>query len=162
MAISTKNPGNNDIDDKLVVVGRIDVRKTHPNLYWLRMLLAIVCVLLGLNFLVSSLPWSWAEARAPTFLIYGMPPELWGATFLLLGATELLFLNVWRRLKPVRLCLSSSVFLFFAVGVGTCQPFYDGEGSLQLPIFYFALMLLHLPVIVEPFINPWMAARDEP
>lgn len=151
MAISTQGPGNNDIDDKLVVNGQIDVRKTHPNLYRMVMTLAVVCLLLGLNFLVLQ----------PTFLIFDMPNVLWGAIFLALGGTKIVFLNVLRRLKLVRIAMAAAVAYFLFLGFGTTQPFVEGEGSLQLPIMYFALALLYLPLLLEPFINPWTASREE-
>lgn len=137
------------IDAQLVVNGTINVRRTHPNLYWAVVILTGATIALGLNFLLLD----------PTFLIYGAPNQLWGAIFILLGASQFVFLNVVRRLKAVRATMAATVAYLLFLGVGTAEPFVEGSGSLQLPIMYLALAALQIPLVVEPFINPWTARR---
>jgi len=149
-AIETQSPGNNDIDNTLVINGSIRVRKTHPNLYRMIMLLAVLCLLLGLNFVVLH----------PTFLIYDQSNYLWGIIFFVIGTSQIVFLNFYPRLKMVRLSMSISVGYFLFLAMGTCQPFFAGVGSLQLPILYGAMAIIHLPLLFEPFINPWTAERE--
>jgi len=48
--------------------------------------------------------------------------------------------------------------LFF--GVGTAQPVLSGKTSAQLLVLYCGLAALQIPLLIEPFINPWTAKRD--
>lgn len=137
------------MDEGLVVVGTIDIRKTHPNLYWLVMILGGVGIALGLNFILNS----------PTFLIYAAPNVLWGVIFLALGVVKIIALNFYRRLRLVRAIMAFGVAYMMFLSFGTCQPFLEGSGSLQLPILYAGLSALQIPLLVEPFINPWTAKR---
>lgn len=137
------------IDSQLIVKGTINLWRTHPNLYLAVTTLAVINIALGLNFLLLD----------PTFLIYGSPNQLWGAIFLTLGGSKLLFLNVVRRLRAVRAIMAAAVAYLLFLGAGTTEPFFQGMGSLQLPIMYLSLAALQIPLIVEPFINPWTARR---
>jgi hypothetical protein len=139
-----------DIDHALIVNGQINIRKTHPNLYRIVMTFAILNIALGLNFWVLS----------PTFQIFNLPNSLWGTIFLVLGSAKLVFLNICRRLRLVRACVATAIAFMFFLGAGTMQPFFEGDGSLQLPILYFGCALLQFPMLVEPFLNPWTAKRD--
>lgn len=149
-ALTTFEPGQ-DIDAGLVVNGSINVRKTHPALYRLVMATAAVSVALGVNFLIFT----------PTFYVWDMPHELWATLFLAIGLGKIVFLNLYRSLRLTRATMTFAVayLLFFAAG--TMQPAIEGVGSLQLPILYagFAAVLAYL--LLEPFINPWTAKRDE-
>lgn len=138
-----------EIDAQLIVHGRINLWRTHPNLYLAVTTLAVVNIALGLNFLLLD----------PTFLIYGSPNQLWGAIFIALGVSKLVFLNVARRLRAVRAVMATAVAYLLFLGVGTAEPFYEGLGSLQLPILYVSLAALQIPLVIEPFINPWTAKR---
>lgn len=133
-----------------IVNGTIDVRKTHPNLWRSVMLYASVNMLLGLNFLVLQ----------PTFLIYDQSNYLWGVIFLAAGLAKVVFLNFYRSLRNVRLTMAFEVSFMFFIALGATQPFLEGEGSLQLPILYVGMALLELPMLIEPFVNPWTARRD--
>lgn len=123
----------------------IDIRKTHPNLYWQEMGLSLVYVLLGLNFIFLH----------PTFLIFERPNLLWGIVFLVLGGSEAIFLNFYRSPHLVRLCMAFSVGYMLLLCLGATQPFLEGNGSLQNPILYLALMIVQIPLLREPFVNPW-------
>ena len=129
----------------------INVHKTHPNLYLLIMLSAALNILLGLNFLFLH----------PTFLIYDQPNYLWGAIFIMLGIGKMVFLNIFRYLKFVRILIAMAFVFVMCIAYGTTQPFIEGEGSLQLPILYAGWAALQLALLFEPFINPWTAKRED-
>lgn len=129
--------------------GEIDIRKTHPNLYWLVMTLAAIGIALGLNFIINQ----------PTFKIYSAPNVLWGVLFLALGFGKIVALNVYRRLRLVRASIAFAVAYMMFLAAGTTQPFLEGSGSLQLPILYAGLAALQIPLLFEPFVNPWTAKR---
>lgn len=143
--------GTDALDQKLVVDGTIDIRRTHPNLYLMVMTLALVDVLLAANFYVLK----------PTFEVYHTTNWIWGAAFLALGVSKLWFLNVYRSLRAVRMTMACafSFVIFFAAG--TCEPWLDGEGSLQLPIMYLGMALIQVPMLLEPFLNPFTARRGD-
>ena len=141
----------NDLDAGLVVNGgRIDVRKTHPNLYLAVSTLALVSVALGVNFWVFN----------PAFQVYGASNRVWGSIFLLLGIGKLVFLNAYRRLPLLRATMAAAVAFMLFFGVGTLEPVLEGDASAQLLILYVGLSVLQIPLLLEPFINPWTARRD--
>lgn len=125
--------------------GTIDIRKTHPNLYWLVMILAVVQIALGCNFIFLD----------PTFPIYEAPNVLWGVLFLVIGFGKIISLNFYRRLRLVRGLMAFAVTYMMFLAFGTTQPFLEGVGSLQLPILYAGMSALQIPLLLEPFINPW-------
>jgi hypothetical protein len=127
--------------------GTINLRNTHPGLYRATMVAATASILLGLNFFFLT----------PTFQVYEASYTIWASVFLGLGVFKIVFLNARRNLKLVRLFMALSVSFLLFFGIGTMQPWIEGEGSLQLPILYLALALLQLPLLLEPFINPWTA-----
>lgn len=124
--------------------GEINVRKTHPNLYWVLMFLAATGIALGLNFILLQ----------PTFLIWDAPNVLWGAIFLVVSFARLIALNIYRRLRWVRATMFFSAAYMGFLAIGTSQPFIEGSGSLQLPIIYAGMTLLQVPLLFEPFVNP--------
>jgi hypothetical protein len=145
----TTAPSAPDIDEGLVVNGSIFIGRTHPNLYRTVMLFAVLSIALGLNFWIL----------APTFWIYDLPNALWGTIFLALGTAKIVFLNFYRRLRAVRATMAFAVAYFLFLSVGTGQPFVEGQGSLQLPFLYLFCAVIQIPLLLEPFINPWTARR---
>lgn len=139
-----------DIDKAIVVNGSIDIRKTHPNLYRGVMTLGVMDVLLAANFY-------WLN---PTFEVYHVKNWIWATVFLALGASKLVFLNLYRDLRCVRIAMAFNVSFIIFFAIGTCEPWLDGEGSLQLPILYTGIAVSQLWLLVEPFIQPWTAKRD--
>jgi hypothetical protein len=125
--------------------GLMDLRQLHPNLYFSVMFYACWAILLGVNFLVFT----------PTYLIFSLPNQLWGSVLLGIGVSELVFLNIRQVLKFVRLSMAASISLCGILAVGTCQPFAEGVGSLQLPIMYAFLAAFQFPLLIEPPVNPW-------
>lgn len=146
-ALSTTEPGS--LDESIVVKGTINIRKTHPNLYLGISTFALMDLALGLNFLFFT----------PTFHVYGMPFVLWGVIYLALGISQLIFLNVYRKLPLVRVTMACSITFALFFGVGTLQPVFEGLASPQLMILYAGMAALQLPLLLEPFINPWTAKR---
>jgi hypothetical protein len=131
--------------------GTINLRKTHPGLYRATMVFALANVGLGLNFFFLS----------PTFQVYEANYFLWASVFMGLGISNIVFLNIRRNLSLARLVMALSFAFFLFFGLGTMQPWIEGEGSLQLPILYLALALLEFPLLLEPFINPWTAKGED-
>lgn len=129
---------------RLINDGEINVRKTHPNLYWLLMVLAATGIALGLNFIFLQ----------PTFLIFDGPNVLWGVIFLVSSIARIIALNVYRRLRWVRATMAFSAAYIGFLAIGTAQPYVEGAGSLQLPIIYAGMALLQVPLLMEPFVNP--------
>jgi hypothetical protein len=123
----------------------VSLRLLHPALYRAVMLYATGFVALGINFLIFT----------PTYLIFGMPNELWGALLLAIGATELFFLNVVNRLSHVRQAMAAGIALCLILAAGTCEPFIHHVGSLQLPLMYLGLAATQYPLLIEPPVNPW-------
>lgn len=124
--------------------GEINVLRTHPNLYWFLMFLSFGGIALAVNFFIFN----------PTFSIWGRPHELWGAIFLVSSFARLIALNVFRRLQWVRLTMFISVAYMAFLAIGTSQPAFEGNGSLQLPIVYALVVAIQVPLLFEPFINP--------
>lgn len=122
----------------------INVRKTHPNLYWILMVLSLAGIALGLNFIYFN----------PTFHIFDTPNIVWGAIFLVSGIARIIALNVYRRLRFVRATMAFSAAYMGFLAIGTGQPWIEGVGSLQLPIMYALVALIQVPLLFEPFINP--------
>lgn len=137
-------------DQGPIITGTIDIRKTHPALYRVIMLYALACFLLGINFWIFT----------PTFLVWDQPNELWGSIFILLSVAKVVFLNIHRSLKLVRVTMAFEVGYFMFFALGTSQPPIEGTGSFQLPIMYLWVAAIEYPLLVEPFINQLTARRD--
>lgn len=108
-------------------------------LYTSIMTLSVMSVALAVNFWTSN----------PTFNPYGIPKNLIGVVFLLLGLNQLVFLHWFRDLRKVRYGLTASVSFMLFWGISNTQQAFAGEASFQLPILYIALAILHLPLLVE-------------
>lgn len=128
---------------------RVRIRSTHPGLYHSIMTLSIMSVALGINFWISN----------PTFNPYGIPKDLIGLIFFLLGASQLFFLNILRDLRKVRLGLAVSLGFILFWGVSNTQQSFAGNASWQLPILYITIAALHIPFLIESPVNP-MTRRD--
>lgn len=123
---------------------RVNIRKTHPNLYKLTMVFAVMSLLLAINFWTSN----------PTFNPFNSNKNWIGVAFFLLGAWHLIFLNLSHNLKMVRLGSTLSIFFLTAWGLGNMQQSIAGKASYQLPILYLALAGLHYLLLLEPPVNP--------
>jgi len=135
---------SNELVAELLNGGRVDLRKTHLNLWRMVLLLALGELLLGANFL-------WLQ---PTYPIFHAPNELWGVCFVVIALAQALALLISHSLPLVRGCMSVAVAYILIVAVGACEPWLDGVGSLQLAILYAGMAVIQLPLILEPFLNP--------
>lgn len=130
----------------------VDLRATHPNLFRMVLLLGVLFVGLGLNFFLL----------VPTFPVYGAPYELWATIFVALGSAKLLLLGFYKKLRVLRLVMATCIAFTLFFGVGTMQPWFMGEGSLQLPMLYLAVALIELPLLIEPYKNPVTERNGKP
>jgi hypothetical protein len=123
----------------------VNMRQTHPNLYKAYTSYALISAALGLNFLFLH----------PTFDPLGIPKDVMGVIFLALGGSKLLLLNVAHNTTAIRgvMALGIAVMLFWASAL-TIEFFLRSQTSLQLPITFFGLALLGIPIILEPPANP--------
>jgi hypothetical protein len=108
------------------------------------MTLGVMSIALAINFWTSN----------PTFNPYGFDKNVIGGVFFTLGFSKLVFLNVLRDLRLVRIILAASISFHFFWGASNAQQFFAGKASLQLPILYIALAVLQMPLLVEAPVNP--------
>lgn len=147
-----------DVDHQGPVLGngRINVRLTNPELFGFVMLTSVVALLQGVDFTLGAAGF----VPAPTFYIYNQSNYVWGVGFLAIGLFTLIPTLIWRNDRQMKMGLAVSAVYLAAIMFGTCQPFRDGTGSLQLPILYATWVGLCLRTLLMPLINPWTARRD--
>lgn len=129
---------------------RVDIRRTHPGLYHGLMTYGCVQVAAGFNLWYSD----------PTFNPYDIPKNLIGTIFFALGAGLLVFLNVHRDLRKVRLVLAVAIGFAFFWGISNTQQFFAGKASLQLPIWIVGMSIAQIPWLIESPRNP-MTEREK-
>jgi hypothetical protein len=129
----------------------INVRMSHPNLYRNILALALLSVGLGLNFIFTT----------PTFNPYGIPKEVVGGIFLVIGSTKIIFLDVYRSLRALRVVMAIATAFLVFWGVGTSITFFQGKTSLQLFLLYIFIAIFQIFLMVEPFFNPMTAQQDK-
>lgn len=144
--VSTETDGT----PKQVLNGAINVRLTHPGLFFLMALSGVVFILQGLNFVAAAAGFYIPE---PTFLIFRQSNYLWGGIFLALGVSKLFFLSVHKNLLFLLVTQALALTYSLCLIVGTSQPFADKTGSLQLPIWIAGWSALLTFLLLEPFIN---------
>lgn len=118
---------------------RVNLRITYPGLYGSIMILSLMSVALAVNFWRSN----------PTFNPFGIPKDLIGGVFAMLGVSQIIFLNAFRHLRKVRYGLTASLSFMLMWGIGNTEQSFAGKASFQLPILYIALAALHVPRIFE-------------
>lgn len=123
---------------------RVNIRQTHPALYHSIMTLGAMSIALAVNFWTSN----------PAFNPYGFDKNLIGVAFFALGSSKMIFLNIFRDLRIVRVILALSISFHFFWGVSNTQQFFGGKASLQLPILYIAIAILQMPLLLEAPVNP--------
>jgi hypothetical protein len=131
---------------------RVFLRNTNPNLYRSLMTFALIFVFLGVNFLLGP---------PPTFQQYGISRYVIGTGFLTLGLTKLVFLNLRRNLRAVRILLIFGIAYPLFWGIGTTETAFAGTSSFQLFILYCGLAALQIPLLLEPFFNPVTANGEK-
>lgn len=121
------------------------LRDSHPNLYNAIMVYGVLMIALGLNFILLT----------PAFDPLGISKYIFGVVFVGIGLCKLVVLNFYRSPALVRLVVAVNVsVLFFFGGLLVAGFFQLGQTSLQLPITYFGLALIELPLLREPWLNP--------
>lgn len=123
----------------------IQIRKSHPGLYYSITILAFAQIALALNYFFAT---------RPTFTPYGIPIPLIGWIFLILGISKLFFLNVVRNLKVVRSNMVIGVAFLLFWGISNTQQSFQGKASFAFPIGLITVALLQAVWVVEPSINP--------
>lgn len=136
--------------NRYLVTRKVDIRKSHPSLYYSIMIIAFMCIAQGFNFLLST----------PTFKPYDISNDLIGSIFLVIGLSKIVFLNLYRNLFLVRLntALGSGFLLFW--GITNTQQGFMGKASFQLPIVFIGLALVNLRLLLEPSVNPVTMKKD--
>lgn len=126
------------------VISKGNIFKTHPNLYISITIMAVMFIALAINFFSFK----------PTFSPYGLSNHLIGAVFLTLGIGKLVFLNLYRNLKLVRIIIAVGMAFLLFWGISNTQQAFAGKASFQLPILLVSLAALQFPLLVEPTVNP--------
>lgn len=130
---------------------RVNIRLTHPGLYHSIMTLGVMGVALAANFWGSN----------PTFNPYGISKNIIGLIFFLLGISQLIFLNIFRDLRMVRIVLAASVSFMLFWGFSNTAQGIAGAASFQLPILYLTLAILQIPLLIEAPVNPMTEKEPE-
>lgn len=121
------------------------LRLTHPNLYGAFMVLAIMTVALGLNFIFKT----------PSFNPFNIPKGTTGVLFLIVGVTEMILLNMSRRLGMTRSSMVAGVALHLFWGVILAlAALVEKATSYQLPIYVLGVVGLAYFLVIEPHMNP--------
>lgn len=121
------------------------LRDAHPNLYKAIMVYGLLMIALGLNFALLT----------PAFDPLGLSKYIFAGLFLAIGIAKLVVLNLFRHPQWVRVVVAINVsILFFFGGLLVAAFFQLGQTSLQLPITYFGLALIEMPLLYEPWLNP--------
>lgn len=139
-----KTAHREDVKDLRNLAKQVSVRETHPTLYRVLMIIAIMFIALAVNLYFGK----------PTFNPYGLSKEVVGLVFLVLGVSKIVFLNLYHNLRLVRLIMAVSAAFMMFWGVSNSQQSFAGKASFQLPILYVTLAILNLFLLVEPASNP--------
>ena len=123
---------------------RVNIRRKHPGMYHAISTFGLIEVALAFNFWLTT----------PAFDPYDIPNDIIGAAFFALGAALMLFLNVRRDLRKVRLALAVSIGFTFFWGIANTQQFFQGNASLQLPILFLGLCVTQVWWLIESPVNP--------
>jgi hypothetical protein len=130
----------------------VDLKHKHPNLYRGLMAYALLSIGLGLNFLILN----------PTFKPFGIPKVVCGVVFLALGLAHFSSLTIFKKVKLQQFSMAAIIsVMFFWAGINTAEFFRLGQTSLQLPLVFFGLVALGLPLLIEPPINPITAETED-
>lgn len=140
MQTQTKGKGNT-----------VDIRKSHPNLYWSILMFGFIYAALGINFIFTT----------PTFQPYPIPYPIVGAVFLTLGMLKIILLNFIHNLDWLRKVMGVEIGVALWWSIGGTATFIQGKTSLQLPILYVGLCFLEVFLLREPFVNPATSEKPE-
>lgn len=122
---------------------RIQLRRTHPNLFRGSLTLALVFLALGMNIVVFH----------PTFNQYGLVN--WVSGLFAVFSVIQLYALASKRLFLLRLSQAAIVVVATAwAGALTLFTFTTHKTSLALPICFYGLAVLQLLQLIEPATNP--------
>jgi hypothetical protein len=121
------------------------MKKTHPNLFKIYVLYALLSLGIGLNFILLR----------PAFMPLDIPKIYVGFAFFGCGLIKTVLLHISNNHKLLRLSMAMSVVIYsFWAGVLTFDFIRLSQTSLQLPLTYIGLSLLGAILLFEPFMNP--------
>lgn len=123
---------------------KVNIRLTHPTMYYSIMVFGLIYVGQGINFLFTN----------PTFNPYQIPYGYIGVLFLTLGILKIILLNFVRNLVWLRIIMAIEVAVACWWGFGGSITYFRGQTSLQLPILYVGLSALEMLWLMEPYLNP--------
>lgn len=123
---------------------KVNLYRTHPNLFWSALTFALMSVGLGCNFL----------AFKPPFIAFEIDHRIVGVVFLVVGLIELAALLIVRNLKTIRATMAVGAGLMMLWGIGTSVTFFTNQTTFQLSILYAGLTILKWLWCREPFLNP--------
>lgn len=129
----------------------INLRLSHPTLYRGIMTFAFINVALAFNFFFSN----------PTFNPYEIDKAIVGTIFLGLGVSKIIFLNVCRSLKIIRLLMALEIMFMLFWGLGNTITYLQGKTSLQLFVLYVGMATSETWLLLEPFVNPLTKTKSE-
>lgn len=123
---------------------RVNLRKSHPGFYHAIMTFGLIQLAAAVNM------WFYT----PTFQPYDISKYVIAMMYAALGAGLLVFLNVRRDLRKVRVVLAVSIGWSFFWGIANTQQWLAGNSSLQLPIWIVGASILMIPWLIESPVNP--------
>lgn len=127
---------------------KVYLRKTHPLLYHFLMAIACLWIALAFNF--------WY--RTPTF--NPVPVQVPIIACGILGVLLLVFLNLHRDLRLMRLTLMLSVAWSLFWGIINSRQSFDGLASFQVPILFIFLAVGQGLLLIESPVNPMTRKRQ--
>lgn len=123
---------------------KVHIRKTHPGLYKHIMIAGIGNISLALNL------WFFP----PAFMPYGVNRFPVGILFFVLGVSLVVFLNIHRDLRKIRLALTISCWFSVGWAVSNTYQFFTANASLQLPIYIIIVAAHQVVAAIESPVNP--------
>lgn len=117
---------------------QISLRITHPRFFRDIWIAGVGQIVLAINY------WRFT----PTFNPYGIPKNLVGAAFFMLGVSLLLLLLVWRSRSKLRSVLSASVFFTVFWGIANTQQVFNGNASFALPIMFGIVAAFEISAVI--------------
>lgn len=138
-------------EEQVQQVRKVDLRMSNPEMYRDIMLWSIISVGFAINFWNSH----------PTFNPFGIPKTIVGIIFFMFGGLGLVFLNVFRDLKKIRLLIVFAFIWYFVWGIVNAQQWHEGRASLQLPIAFLGMSVAQFLILLKPPVNPMSEKRKK-
>lgn len=123
---------------------RVNLRNTHPTLYWQTMTFALMSVALAASYWFGP---------APAFHPYDIPIPAVAAVFGAYGVWQIFSLSI-HHLLMVRIGMASAFVFMGAWGFANTIQGIAGKASFTLPIILLAIAASHLKLLTESPVNP--------